>query len=245
MTTASPGDPTKIDPAFAALPLRELADAALARARELGAEHADFRIETVRSQRISLRDGHIDGVNDGSDGGLSVRVVHDGTWGFAAGVVLTAESAARLAEQAVEVARVSKPVNSEPVVLAPEPVHGERVHVSAYEINPFDVSDTDKIAHFTAWSERLLSQQGVAHVDVDFQAVQENKFFADLVGNRLTQQRIRVEGGLTAVAVDAESGAFETMRTVAPPVGRGWEFFLSNDVFDWDAELDALPGCLI
>ena len=244
MTTASPGDPTKIDPAFAALPLSELADAALTRARELGAEHADFRLESVRSQRINLRDGHIDGVVDGSDSGLSVRVVHDGTWGFAGGVVLTAESAARLAEQAVEVARVSKPVNSEPVVLAPEPVHGEQTYVSAYEVNPFDVSDTDKIAHFTRWSERLLANAGVAHVDVAFQAVQENKFFADLAGNRLTQQRVRCEAELTAVAVDEETGAFETMRTTAPPVGRGWEFFTSNDVFDWDAELAALPGWL-
>lgn len=245
MTAPATGDPTRIDPVFAALPLTAMAAAALARARELGAEHADFRVETVRSQRVSLRDGHLDGGSDGSDSGLSVRVVHDGTWGFAAGVVLTAQCAARLAEQAVEVAKVSKPVNAEPVVLAPEPVHGERVWISAYEINPFDVPDADKIAHFTAWSERLLSHAGVTHVDVGFQAVQENKYFADLAGNRITQQRIRTEAELTAVAVDEATGAFETMRTTAPPVGRGWEFFLGNDVHDWDAELAELPGHLL
>ncbi|NUP48266.1 MAG: TldD/PmbA family protein [Catenulispora sp.] len=233
-----------VDESFLALPLAELAEAALTRARDLGAEHADLRVETVRSQSINLRDGHVDGVVDASDAGLSVRVVHDGTWGFAAGVVLTADNAARLAEQAVEVARVSQPVNAEPVVLAPEPLHGEQVWVSRFEINPFDVPDTEKIAHFQAWSERLLRHQGVAHVDADFQAVQECKYFADLAGNRLTQQRIRSEGGLTAVTVDEQTGAFETMRTIAPPVGRGWEFFTSNAVFDWDAELDALPGLL-
>jgi TldD protein len=245
MTTASPGDPARIDPAFAALPLSRLAEAALARARELGAEHADLRVETVRAQRIALRDGLVDGVSDDADTGLSVRVVHDGTWGFAAGVVLTPESAARLAEQAVDVARVSKPVNSEPVVLAPEPVHGARVWVSAYEVNPFDVSDGEKIDHFTAWSRRLLAHPGVDHVDVSFQAVQENKYFADLAGNRLTQQRIRVEAEITAVAVDEETGAFETMRTIAPPVGRGWEFFTADEPFDWDEELDRIPALLV
>ena len=61
----------------------------------------------VRSQNINLRDGNVDGVSDSSDSGLSVRVVHDGTWGFAAGVALTPEAAAALAEQAVEVAKVS------------------------------------------------------------------------------------------------------------------------------------------
>ena len=44
--------------------------------------------------------------------------------------------------------------------------------------------------------------------------------------------------------MDEESGAFETMRTVAPPVGRGWEYFTGDDVCDWDAELAALPGLL-
>ena len=42
---------------------------------------------------------------DGEDLGLAVRVVHEGTWGFAAGVVLTAAEAVRLAEEAVAVAR--------------------------------------------------------------------------------------------------------------------------------------------
>ncbi|MEZ0114165.1 TldD protein [Catenulispora sp. EB89] len=233
-----------VDESFTSLPLGDLAEAALSRARDLGAEHADFRVETVRSQNINLRDGKVDGVSDSSDSGLSVRVVYDGTWGFAAGVALTAETAAALAEQAVEVARVSKPVNSEPVVLAPEPPHGEQVWVSSYDINPFDVPDTEKIGHFQRWSERLLAADGVAHVDAEFQAVQECKYFANLAGNRLTQQRVRTEGSLTAVAVDEETGAFETMRTVAPPVGRGWEFFTGTEVHDWDAELDALPGLL-
>jgi len=233
-----------VDESFTSLPLGDLAEAALARARELGAEHADFRVETVRSQRINLRDGHVDGVSDSSDRALSVRVVYEGTWGFAAGVVLSAETAARLAEQAVEVAKVSKPVNSEPVVLAPEPPHGEHLWVSSYRINPFDVPDTEKIAHFRRWSERLLAADGVAHVDAGFDAVQECKFYADLAGNRLTQQRVRTFGELTAVAVDEQTGAFETMATCAPPVGRGWEFYTGNEVHDWDAELDAIPGLL-
>ncbi len=37
-----------IDPSFLALPARELAGAALNRARDLGADHADFRLERIR-----------------------------------------------------------------------------------------------------------------------------------------------------------------------------------------------------
>jgi len=43
--------------------------------------------------------------------------------------------------------------------------------------------------------------------------------------------------------VDAESGSFESMRTIAPPVGRGWEY-TSGRGWDWDAELDTIPSLL-
>jgi TldD protein len=233
----------EIDPTFTALPLREMAAAALDRARELGAEHADFRCERVRNQRFVLRDAQLDGNVDTTDTGISLRVVHDGTWGFAAGDLLTPAAAAELAEQAVEAARVCRSVNFEPIVLADEPSVGERTWISAYEINPFDVPDADKIALLADWSEGLLAHASVDHVDAEFNAAQEDKFFADLRGNALTQQRVRVFAQLTATSVDKESGAFESMSTTAPSVGRGWEY-LVGDAWDWAGELAALPDLL-
>jgi TldD protein len=146
-------------------------------------------------------------------------------------------------EQAVRVAEVSAPVNTEPVVLAPEPSHGEREWISAYEVDPFEVPDDEKIALLGEWSRRLLAHDAVAHVDAFVMAVKENKFYADTNGTVTTQQRVRMHAALEAVAIDEASGAFETMRTLAPPVGRGWEF-LRGVGWDWDAELAALPGLL-
>ena len=90
--------PHSIDEAFTALPLRALADAALARARALGAEHADFRFERVRSASWRLRDAKPAGSSDTTDLGYAVRVVHGGTWGFASGVDLTMDAAAKFAD---------------------------------------------------------------------------------------------------------------------------------------------------
>ena len=232
-----------LDPTFAALPLRELAEAALARARELGVDHADLRSERIREQSIRLRDAELDGANESVDAGLAVRVVHRGTWGFAAGTVQSPEAAVRLVEQAVRVAEVSAPVNREPVVLAPEPSHGEQTWISSYEVDPFEVPDAEKIALLADWSKRLLGADAVAHVDAFAHAVKENKFYADTNGTVTTQQRVRMHVALEAVAIDEETGAFETMRTLAPPVGRGWEF-MRGVGWDWDAELAALPGRL-
>ncbi|MFE0516487.1 PmbA/TldA family metallopeptidase, partial [Streptomyces sp. NPDC058964] len=133
-----------IDPTFLALPLRALADAALARARALGAEHADFRFERVRSASWRFRDAKPAGSSDTTDLGYAVRVVHGGTWGFASGVDLTLDAAAKVASQAVAMAKLSAQVikaagSEERVELAGEPVHAEKTWVSSYEIDPFSV----------------------------------------------------------------------------------------------------------
>jgi len=141
-----PPETHRVDESFLALPLSALAEAALTRAIDLGCEHADLRVERIRTQTIRLRDARLEALSDAEDLGLAVRVVHEGTWGFAAGVVLTAAEAVRLAEEAVAVARVSASAATDRVELAPEPVYRDVRYVSDYDVDPFDVPDADKTA---------------------------------------------------------------------------------------------------
>ncbi|MET9534059.1 TldD/PmbA family protein [Streptomyces sp. NPDC006649] len=240
--------PHSIDAAFTALPLRALADAALARARALGADHADFRFERVRSATWRLRDARPAGSTDTTDLGYAVRVVHGGSWGFASGVDLSMDAAARVAGQAVAMAKLSAKViraagSDEKVELADEPVHPDRTWVSSYETDPFSVPAEEKTGLLADWSARLLRADGVAHADASLMTVLENKFYADTAGTVTTQQRVRLHPQLTAVAVDADTGEFDSMRTIAPPAGRGWEY-LTGTGWDWDAELERIPELL-
>jgi TldD protein len=235
---------SEIDPSFLAMPARGLAAAALERAQALGAEHADFRLERIRVGRLHLRDGALDSSSDGEDVGLAVRVIHDGTWGFASGITRTPEAAAALAEQAIATARVSRVLSSEPVVLAPEQIYSDVSWVSSYEINPFDVPVAERAARIGELSERLLAADGVDHVDASLMQVIENKFYADTAGTMTTQQRVRIHPEFTAVSVDRGAGAFYSMRTLAPPAGRGWEYATGTG-WDFDAEIAELPGLLM
>src|SRR5882762_4904131 len=232
-----------MDASFLALPARELADAALSRARELGAEHADFRLERIRTGMLQLRDAKLDSSTDTEDLGLAVRVIHDGAWGFASDIARTPDAARRLAEQAVATAKVSRVLSDDPVTLAPEPVYQDAAWVSAYEIDPFDIPETERVARLAELSERLLSADGVDHVDASLMHVLENKFYADSAGTTTVQQRVRVHPGFTAVHVDRGEGKFYSMRTIAAPVGRGWEY-LTGTAWDFDAEIAELPELL-
>jgi TldD protein len=244
-----------IDPEFTAYPLREMADAALQRAADLGAEHADFRTERIRGQQIGLSDGKLETLFDADDLGLAVRVVVEGTWGFASAVDLTPDAAVRAAAEAVEVARVAAAINTERIELAPEPAHGDVSWVSDYQVDPFGVSVTEKIGLLADWSSRLLARDGIDHVDSSLLQVKECKFYSD-GATTVTQQRVRLHPAVTAVAVEP-GGRFETMRTLAPPVGRGYEFLAPSGAgsgragtaaadggWDFAAELAEIPELL-
>jgi TldD protein len=235
----------RIDAEFAALPLRNLADAALDAARTLGADHADFRVERVRGQQIALADGKLQSLSDADDTGLAVRVIVNGTWGFAAAVDLTPEAARDAARHAVEVAKVAAAMNTERIELAPEPGYGDVTWVSAYEVDPFTVPAKDKVELLANWSAGLLNHPVVSHADASVYQVKECKFYTD-GATTATQQRVRLHPQLEATAV-TEAG-FDDMRTLAPPVGRGWEYLTNpqdkRSGWDFPAELAELPELL-
>ena len=232
-----------IDAEFLALPLRAIADAALERAGARGAEHADVRIERITGQVLRLRDGTVSTARDSETVGVAVRVIVDGTWGFASHVELTPQAAVCAAERAVQVAVALRPCSGERVELADEPVHADAVWVGGHGIDPLTVPTAEKVALLGEWSARLLAADGVAHTDALFLAERETKFYADSAGTTTTQQRVRMHPTITAIAVDRAAGSFESMRTVAPPTARGWEY-LTGTGWDWDGELARLPEWL-
>jgi TldD protein len=237
--------PTReIDADFLDLPRHELADAALAAAKTAGASHADLRVHRISTEIIQLRDGELETAVVSREVGLAVRVIVDGTWGFASHAELAPSVAAETARRAVQVATTLAALNRERVELAPEPVYADATWCSSYRIDPFGIPACDKIAVLQEYSTRLLSADGVDHVSAGLNAVKEQIFYADTFGSSITQQRVRVMPSLDAVTVDTAAGSFDSMRTLAPPMGRGWEALAGDEVWNWTDELAQLPGLL-
>jgi TldD protein len=225
--------------------LGTLTDAALSAATAGGCSHAEVRVERIRSQEVRLRDGAPEGSSDESEFGLGVRVVVDGAVGFAATVDVGTTQAVDLVRQAIETARVTARAGGGRVELAPEPSHGEVEWTSSFTLDPTGISLADKVALLEGWSRRLLDQEGVSHVTASVLCVGEETYVADLGGTRASQHRVRLHPQVEALALSDDG--FETMRTLAPPVGRGWEYMTGDVVggaWDWDGELDRLPELL-
>jgi TldD protein len=216
--------------------------AALDAAARAGCTHADVRIERIHSQGLHLRDGELESAADDEVSGVGVRVLHDGALGFAASVAVTPESARQLVAAAVAGSAVAGLALADPIELAPAPSLGVVEWSSPHATDPTGVPLRDKVALLVAWSDRLLGSRGVDHVTASVGAVTEDKCYADLSGTVARQRRVRIHPQVEALAL-AEGGDFETMRTLAPPAGRGWEY-LKGDGWDWDGELAQIPALL-
>ncbi len=187
-----------VDPDFLALPRRALADAALSAARAAGASYADLRIHRLTTEVVQLRDGELETSTLDREIGLAVRVIVDGTWGFASHAELDPAVAAETARRAVRVATTLAPLNAERIELAAEPVYDDLSWVSDYRIDPFTVPGADKIAVLADYSGRLLAADGVDHVSAGLHAVKEQTYYADTFGTSTTQQRVRLQPSLEA-----------------------------------------------
>src|SRR3712207_4994547 len=85
----------------------KVADAALDAAKKLGASYADIRINRYRTEFIQTRERQVQNIARNQNYGFGVRVLVNGTWGFAASPDVTEENARRVAQQAVEIAKAN------------------------------------------------------------------------------------------------------------------------------------------
>src|SRR3954470_20516872 len=100
--------------------MKHVATWALNTAALRGASYADVRVVAQRSRALSTKNGKVGSASDAESVGMSVRVIADGAWGFAASSELARRAVEATASEAVAIARASARVKRENVRLAME-----------------------------------------------------------------------------------------------------------------------------
>ncbi len=108
-------------PAFAEINKDALADAALAAAKKLGASYADIRINRYRLEAASTRERQVQNLSSGQNFGFGVRVLINGTWGFAGSPILTADEVVRVTNEAAAIAKANSAITRSKIELVPTP----------------------------------------------------------------------------------------------------------------------------
>ena len=203
--------------------LEELADVALNTARAAGASYADVRIADYRTQSIATREERVRSVSDSESRGFGVRVIANGTWGFAAAAELTRDEVARVAKAAVDLAKANSVLQREPVQLAPVKPH-LAVWNTPIRRDPFTVELEEKVQTLLGINAAALAVTGVSFVDSSMTFVREHKFFASTEGSYIEQTLHRCNPFFTVTSVDRKLGGFEQRNSYADPQGMGYEY---------------------
>ena len=220
------GRPTDLIGAVTKIPTedqKKLADAALERARSAGASYADVRIGRYLNQFIQCRDLKIQGITNTESYGCGIRVIANGTWGFAATNDVTTDGVTRAAAQAVAIAKANSRLQTEPVQLAPQPGLGQVAWRTPIKKNAFDVPISEKADLLLAASKAALDG-GASFVNSLLFLVNEQKYLATTDGSYIDQDVHRIWPTFTITSVSKETGKFETRNALSAPRGMGYEY---------------------
>jgi TldD protein len=210
---------------------RELAMLALDAAQSAGASYADVRISSNRNQFVATRERRVTGLNDAETFGFGVRVIADGTWGFAASRDLTREEVQRIARQAVAQAKASAPARTRPLVLAPTEAYPEVEWTAPFRVDPFDIPIEDKVALLLQANEAALSVDGARFVNSFMVFLRQQKFFASTEGTIADQTLYRAQPSMNITAVASDNSDFQTRSsTDIAPRAAGYEHVTDNDL---------------
>ena len=211
--------------------MEELAALALDEAAGL-ADYADVRAVTEETEEISVQDQRLDGVERATTRGIGIRVLANGSWGFAATARLERGAVLDAARRAHAVALASARVQRRPVRLGPVEVARGAAYATPLEVDPFSVALEDKLALLFAATEAACAAEGLAFARASTDAWRTTKHFLSSEGADIRQTIVQVAGGVECVAIgDGELQTRSFPNSFRGYCGTGgWEDVLALDL---------------
>jgi len=202
---------------------KAIADAALNAATGAGATYCDVRIGRYLNQFVVTREDKVQNVVNTESVGVGIRVIANGTWGFAATSDLSTASVAAAARQAVAIAKANSKAQTAPVQLASTPGVGEVSWKTPIIKNAMAVPIKEKAELLLSVNAAAL-KAGADYVNSTLFLVNEQKYFASTDGSYIDQDVHRIWAPMTVTAIDKASGKFRSRDGLSTPMGMGYEY---------------------
>jgi TldD protein len=157
-----------------------------------------------------------------------VRVLRNGSWGFAGSNTVTEAEIPRMVALAVENAQANARLQDRAIVIEALPAFQEdwSMPVAA---DPFAVSTDTKATHLLAVNAAAM-KNGADFCYSHLYFVREEKFFASTRGSAIFQARLRSDATFSATAVNKATGKFTSRDSFAAPRAAGWEHVEACDL---------------
>ncbi len=147
-----------------------------------GAEYADIRLVNTTQERLVVRNGVVDTLSNDQSTGFGVRVLVNGSWGFASSYDVTTAEVDRVTDLAVQIAKASTMQSQARVDLGP-PVTSRGTYITPIQIDPFQVSSGQKLNLLLEADRAMASVEGIRSRQGSLVFIKEEKSFANTEGS--------------------------------------------------------------
>jgi TldD protein len=212
-----------LNPGMDVLIKKRMADVALNTARSLGATYADARIGRYLNQYVFTREDKVQNVVNTESFGVGIRVIANGTWGFASTNNVNEDGIKKATEQAVAIAKANSKIQKDPVKLAPVQAHGEVSWKTPIKKDFKNVPVSEKVDLLLSANAAAL-ENGANFVNSALFMVNEQKYFASTDGSYIDQDVHRIWPTFNVTAIDREAGKFKSRGAMSAPMGLGYEY---------------------
>jgi len=200
-----------------------LANVALNTAKSAGATYADARIGRYLNQFVFTREDKVQNVVNTESFGIGIRVIANGTWGFASTNDVSDAGIKKATMQAVAIAKANSKIQKEPVVLAPVKSHGDVSWKTPIKKDFKEVPVSEKVDLLLSANAAAM-ENGANFVNSALFMVNEQKYFASTEGSYIEQDVHRIWPTFGVTAVDREAGKFKSRQAMSAPMGMGYEY---------------------
>jgi TldD protein len=178
----------------------KISEIAFSVAKSKGASYADIRICQIKAESLSVKNGASELIQNSESTGLGVRVIANGSWGFASSCDFDEKNVKRVALLAIQIAKASSKLKERNVALSPlsEAVD---LYNTPIKIDPFSVPLKEKLEYLLSLDSLLNKVAGIGIREVFMAFKKETKFFASSEGSKINQKIVYSGAGISATAM--------------------------------------------
>ena len=175
---------------------------------EAGAEYVEIRAQKLFRTMLTMKDGVIEAAKEGLENGAAIRVLANGTWGFASVGSFNKTQLAEAVEKACKMAKATSRKVKVPIKLAETKTFEDKV-TSKPRKNPAETPLAEKIQLASSINERVFSyDQRIKSCTVDYLDIMGTNYFINNEGTYIEQDKLYVWSRILATAKEGEIYAF-------------------------------------
>ena len=179
--------------------MRDFANWALETAKLLGATYTDARVMDIRLRDLFTKNGQVGVLAESESYGIGIRVIAQGSWGFAATDRLTREGIAACAAEAVSIAKASALAKRHDVEMVPVAAYQDTWQ-NPYVKDPFKIPMERQLDLLLAANREMSRIKGVTVSEASMCFRRIEQFFASSLGSSIQQIKMQSGAGIVATA---------------------------------------------